>query len=56
MWKEKPNMKKENGEIKAYMGEDTVFNGSLTFDGTVRIDGKFDSTNFCRYGHLYGPG
>jgi len=24
------------------MGEDTVFNGSLTFDGTVRIDGKFE--------------
>ena len=35
-------MKKENAEIKAYMGEDTVFNGSLTFDGTVRIDGKFE--------------
>ena len=42
MWKEKPNMKKENAEIKAYMGEDTVFNGSLNFDGTVRIDGKFE--------------
>ncbi|PIQ96637.1 MAG: hypothetical protein COV67_08485 [Nitrospinae bacterium CG11_big_fil_rev_8_21_14_0_20_56_8] len=28
--------------IKAYMGEDTVFNGSLTFEGTVRIDGKFE--------------
>ena len=24
------------------MGEDTVFNGSLTFDGSVRIDGKFE--------------
>ena len=35
-------MKKDNAEIKAYMGEDTVFNGSLTFDGTVRIDGKFE--------------
>ena len=42
MWKEKTNMKKDNVEIKAYMGEDTVFNGSLTFDGTVRIDGKFE--------------
>ena len=42
MWKEKANMKKDNVEIKAYMGEDTVFNGSLTFDGTVRIDGKFE--------------
>ena len=35
-------MKKEEGQIKAYMGEDTVFNGSLTFDGTVRFDGKFE--------------
>ena len=35
-------MKKEGDQIKAYMGEDTVFNGSLSFDGTVRIDGKFE--------------
>jgi cytoskeletal protein CcmA (bactofilin family) len=41
MWGGK-NMKKDDTHIKAYMGEDTVFNGSLTFDGTVRIDGKFE--------------
>ena len=35
-------MKKEDDQIKAYMGQDTVFNGSLNFDGTVRIDGKFE--------------
>ncbi len=35
-------MKKDDTQIKAYLGEDTVFNGSLTFDGTVRIDGKFE--------------
>ena len=40
MWGKK--MKKEDDQIKAYMGEDTVFNGSLNFDGTVRIDGKFE--------------
>ena len=33
---------KDDAEIKAYMGEDTVFNGSLSFEGTVRIDGKFE--------------
>jgi cytoskeletal protein CcmA (bactofilin family) len=33
---------KDDTEIKAYMGEDTVFNGSLSFEGTVRIDGKFE--------------
>ena len=35
-------MNKDDTEIKAYMGEDTVFNGSLNFVGTVRIDGKFE--------------
>ena len=37
-------MKKQQDDeqIKAYMGEDTEFNGSLAFEGTVRIDGKFE--------------
>jgi cytoskeletal protein CcmA (bactofilin family) len=42
MWKEKENMKKNDEQIKAYMGKDTVFSGSLTFEGTVRIDGEFE--------------
>ena len=42
MWKEKKDMKKNDAEIKAYMGEDTIFNGLLNFTGTVRIDGKFE--------------
>ena len=42
MWKEKTDMKKNDDEIKAYMGEDTVFNGLLNYSGTVRIDGKFE--------------
>ena len=42
MWKEKTDMKKNDSEIKAYMGEDTVFNGLLNYSGTVRIDGKFE--------------
>jgi cytoskeletal protein CcmA (bactofilin family) len=41
-WKGRENMKKDDTQIKAYMGEDTVFNGSLTFEGTVRIDGSFE--------------
>jgi cytoskeletal protein CcmA (bactofilin family) len=40
MWGEK--MKKDDKGIIAYMGEDVVFNGSLSFEGTVRIDGKFE--------------
>ena len=35
-------MKKEENQIRAYMGEGAVFNGSLSFEGTVRIDGKFE--------------
>ena len=42
MWKKETNEKKNDTQIKAYMGEDSVFNGSLNFDGTVRIDGKFE--------------
>jgi len=42
MWKKETKEKKDDTQIKAYMGEDTVFNGSLNFDGTVRIDGKFE--------------
>ena len=34
--------KKVEDPIKAYMGEDTKFNGTLNFEGTVRIDGKFE--------------
>jgi cytoskeletal protein CcmA (bactofilin family) len=35
-------MKRDDNQLKAYMGEDAVFNGSLSFEGTVRIDGKFE--------------
>ena len=42
MWKKETNEKKDDTQIMAYIGENTVFNGSLNFDGTVRIDGKFE--------------
>ncbi|MCZ6513956.1 MAG: polymer-forming cytoskeletal protein [Nitrospinae bacterium] len=29
-------------DIKAYLGEDTIFSGTLTFNGVVRIDGRMD--------------
>lgn len=31
----------EKDVIKAFLGDDTEFTGLLTFEGTVRIDGKF---------------
>ena len=40
--------KKEEASIRAYLGVDALFKGTLSFDGTVRIDGKFEgqiSTN-----------
>jgi cytoskeletal protein CcmA (bactofilin family) len=30
------------GEIRAFLGEGTSFIGSLQFDGTVRLDGRFE--------------
>ena len=34
--------KNEELPIKAYLGSDALFRGTLSFDGTVRIDGKFE--------------
>ena len=30
------------GEIRGFLGEGTSFTGALQFDGTVRIDGRFE--------------
>ena len=61
MWKEKTDMEKKDAQIKAYMGEDTIFNGLLNYTGTVRIDGKFegqviteDTLIIGETGHLTG--
>lgn len=49
------NLKKErepaanSGEINAFLGKGTDFNGKLTFEGTVRLDGKFS-------GEIFSPG
>ena len=40
--------KNEELPIKAYLGSDALFKGTLSFEGTVRIDGNFEgqvSTN-----------
>ena len=40
--------KQEEVPIKAYLGSDATFKGTLSFEGTVRVDGKFEgqvSTN-----------
>ena len=35
-------MKKPEEDLKAYIGSDAIFKGSLNFSGVVRIDGKFE--------------
>ncbi|MFQ5532915.1 MAG: polymer-forming cytoskeletal protein [Candidatus Methylomirabilales bacterium] len=35
-------MKREIGDIKAFLGEGTEFKGVLSFQGTVRIDGRLE--------------
>ena len=36
--------KKEELPIKAYLGADALFKGTLSFEDTVRIDGKFEGS------------
>ena len=33
---------KDSSGIDAFLGQNTSFNGTLVFDGTVRIDGNFE--------------
>ena len=33
---------KDDASIKAYLGVDALFKGTLSFEGTVRVDGKFE--------------
>ncbi len=35
-------MEKIDDPIKAYIGEGTILKGSLSFSGTVRVDGKIE--------------
>ena len=49
---EKP-MKKEripgdSSDLNAFLGEGTTFKGNLTFEGTVRVDGKLEGEIFTK--------
>ncbi len=37
---------KENGELNAFLGKGCVYEGKLTFEGRVRIDGRFSGEIF----------
>jgi cytoskeletal protein CcmA (bactofilin family) len=48
---EEKQMKKDrlpvgNDNLNAFLGEGTSFKGNLTFEGTVRIDGKLEGEIF----------
>ena len=50
---EKKPMKKErlpvgNDNLNAFLGEGTSFEGNLTFEGTVRVDGKLEGEIFTK--------
>jgi len=36
----------KSGDVEAFLGKNTSFEGKLSFDGMVRLDGKFDGEIF----------
>ncbi len=44
------------GEITTLLGRDAAFEGKLTFDGTVRIDGRFKGEVFSEDTLVIGEG
>jgi len=43
-------------DLNAFIGKGSEFSGKLTFEGTVRIDGKVDGEVFSRGMLIIGPG
>ncbi len=52
MWEKKKNAE----EIKAFLGQGAEFSGKLIFNGSVRIDGKFDGEIFGQGSLVVGQG
>jgi len=46
----------EKDVIKAFLGDDTEFKGVLSFEGTVRIDGKFEGEVHTHDNLIVGEG
>ena len=44
------------GSLNAFLGEGTSFKGTLTFEGTVRIDGKLEGEVFTKDTLVIGEG
>lgn len=43
-------------DVNAFIGKNSEFVGKLTFDGTVRIDGKIEGEIFSKGTLIIGPG
>ncbi len=52
MWEKK----KDAEEIKAFLGQGAEFSGKLIFNGSVRIDGKFEGEIFGQGSLVVGQG
>jgi cytoskeletal protein CcmA (bactofilin family) len=48
MKRERDRLPTGNDNLNAFLGEGTSFNGNLTFEGTVRIDGKLEGEIFTK--------
>lgn len=46
----------EDSEIKAFLGAGTEFQGTLTFDGTIRVDGKLSGEVISKDTLIVGEG
>jgi len=44
------------GDLNAFLGEGTSFKGNLTFEGTVRVDGKLEGEIFTKDTLVIGKG
>lgn len=44
--------REEKGEMQAFLGKGTEFNGTLLFDGVVRLEGKMEGVVRSDDGHL----
>jgi cytoskeletal protein CcmA (bactofilin family) len=54
LWKQEQKIPELESQIIGFLGEGTDFKGVLTFEGTVRIDGRFEGEVFTRDSLIVG--
>src|SRR6266850_1593776 len=53
---ESPNIREVSADLNAFLGKGCEYDGKLTFEGSVRIDGKFSGEIFSNDILLVGEG